>query len=511
MKTERLRTAPNASWSSRHLLLVGKNGAGKSTALSAIKAAFTGTAIGGGSFEVYGVGGKPYVEVLQDDCVIGSYPNMLTVSPAVVDVKAILALSGPAKSAALTNLLNPEITPKDIEGALREALPAHEVADLMFLTRMEIDAGIEDVARRKRENDDEARSFGTVSEEIAVDINILEGQVRELRERISVPNVERRAKLVAMMRPIEERLGDKAGVDPLKVQSLLAEVNKRVEEANTNIRMEKDLAAPIEGILSTLEDSIRRLAGGTSLCPLCQSQINDSVLGKLTERRDEQKQKLGQIQTRIQALTTARNELLAKQTKASILNKDLSQLFDLRQEINSLPASVMTEEEIAKTKSRIEDLTAQLDAEKNRIRKSRRIAECQSRARVYRAAENALKSLKGEAVAAAGIPSSVSDIVHTTLGYRLDFAKVGRSWDLLVIDSELKKRSVQTLSSGEWQVMYAAFATLLPSAWVLIETAEIDTQNRLTLLTQLLKHPGVVIAADWSDRPAPSGYEKLSL
>lgn len=495
-------------------ILVGANGAGKTSILHCLAAAYQGRGLGDIDLKALSLDGKePVVEVYDGDTLVASLTR--SGDRPVLDLRVLGKMTGPGRADYVCGLLGGKIEMKDIKGAVATCTPAHQVGKVAPIgNESDIDCAIATAGRLKREADDMAKTLRAVpAPENRLEDAEVQRQTLDLQGKLDkAGNDRRRGDLIAEGQQVKLNLAGYAGLpcvdEPDKLMAKVKEWSGKWTDNTDRRTQARDQLTAARANLSVLTREAAHLRDGK--CPTCHQAVSADVLKVAAIRIDELKNTIAKHEEDIEVLDRNVDKLadaVKRGREALVL---LDRIDSLRQAVADLPKATMTPEEKVETDNRLTELHGLKRERDLFIKNSARLAEVEAEAKLYRACESALKALKSEKAASTGFPSHIVKAVKDILGYDLAFGKIGRSQDITVTAGGLT-RSITTLSGGEWQVVAALFGTLKPTALVLAELAEVDGVNVLKLLEILKDHKGPVVCASWAAMPEDPAWKVVRL
>lgn len=470
-------------------VIVGANGSGKSTILNAICVALTGRLFGGG---------KP-TEINKD--ARARLENIET-KPPVYDLKSLAALTGPARAEYLFSILGGKATVAQMEAALYPIFPPHLRDNVTtIIGKGDIDESLKAVNAQKKELDNIIAGLRALANrEETISKSVATRELELLRKRLAGVDDSKRRELSKELAGLIEKLGDKAEKKTSEIESKLQVVNGNITDLSDRLKVEKDSLNRLDAEARSLNQSVKVLRElDAPTCPTCGQSVTSELIELIASKAQAATAKHAEYRSVVMSIETELTKWQNHKKTGDELLKNLREVARLRSELKALPESRYTPEEIKDLREREAEFVATLAAIENSEKASATLAKCEDEASRMRKAEAALKKLKADIAQGAGFPESVQNIISTTLGWTLEFGNAGRTMDILIRD-EQGTRGLSTASAGEWQIIAAAFGAMKHDAAILVEAAEIDSENYGKLQKALSAHKGLVYIADCHGR-----------
>jgi len=488
------------------IILTGANGKGKTTILNCLATVATGVGVGNADLALYSVDGKkPTVDVFCDGkrVMVGDYE--------IFDLRALSQLTGTQRADYLFDLLGGKVMPEDIAKVINDLTPPHlQKATLTILKVSGIDAAITAANEAKKEADTQLAGTRAMAK-VAVECNVatVQADIARLENIVADKYSEERARLVLQGKALKEELGDKADRDPSELFSKINAAKSDRAEILEQARMQQDTVNTLSGQCSALRLAINALKD-SSECPTCGHKVEPTTVENLTRQYAGLTEREKAATADLKAMRSDAEMLGKKIAIGEELLKKLNRLYDLREGLKAIPKGQYSSEQVVEASDKLKELKTLLAQHEQVAKASEQVAKLEEEAKVHRAIESALKQLKAKVAEASGFPARVADAVKNTLGYELGFGKIGRVMDITVTRDGIT-RAITTLSAGEWQVVAACFGLMKPTAWVLVEAAEIDNAHYDALLTALATQTGLVVVADWQRRKTGAAWKQITL
>lgn len=470
-------------------VIAGRNGRGKSTILNAVRAAIVkdGRLLGGAKLKDI----HPDASARLEECT----------ATEVFDLSIYSTMTGAARAEALYRLLGAEVTKAEIEGVIYQLFrPSIRKEADTIVGDADIDKCIARANKRKNDLDDELRALRNIATPPDMDKAVAKLELEKLEKRLASCDDSKRKSLEKEYADIMARLGGYADRPVSDIAGKMPTIKGNITDLQDKRTIVEDKLAALTADARSLNTSVRSLREVQSpQCPTCGQAVNDALIAKIAEAAQAATKLRDDVDKVLRELVASIDKWKANLAKGEGLIKDMNRRDELKQQIAALPVSRYSAAEIEELQDRKKEFEGVLLTYANAELASARIPELEYTASAVRKAEMQLKKLKGDCAQRAGFPESVQGIVKATLGWELTFGKAERTMDILVKDGK-QTRGISTCSAGEWQIIAAAFGAMKHDAAILVEAAEIDSENYGKLQKALSAHKGLVYIADCHGR-----------